>query len=59
VSTLEAGRREAIEKLKNREKKLFNKTVELLMAGDRERAKIYANEVAFVRRLIKQIEKKE
>jgi division protein CdvB (Snf7/Vps24/ESCRT-III family) len=29
------------------------------MAGDRERAKIYANEVAFVRRLIKQIEKKE
>jgi division protein CdvB (Snf7/Vps24/ESCRT-III family) len=59
VSTLEARRREAIEKLKNREKKLFNKTVELLMAGDRERAKIYANEVAFVRRLIKQIEKKE
>jgi division protein CdvB (Snf7/Vps24/ESCRT-III family) len=54
---LEARRREAIEKLKNREKKLFNKTVELLMAGDRERAKIYANEVAFVRWIISKLEK--
>jgi division protein CdvB (Snf7/Vps24/ESCRT-III family) len=59
VIILEARRSGAIEKLKNREKKLFNKTVELLMAGDRERAKIYANEVAFVRCIISKLEKIE
>jgi division protein CdvB (Snf7/Vps24/ESCRT-III family) len=60
---LEDVRGEALEILKQilkrRERELFNKTVELLMVGEKERAKIYANEVAFVRGLIKQIEKIE
>lgn len=42
--------------LKRKERSLFNKVVEFEMSGDVERAKIYANECAQFRRLLKTIE---
>jgi division protein CdvB (Snf7/Vps24/ESCRT-III family) len=50
-------KKEVIERLNNRKRELFEKTVELLIAREQERAVIYAKECAFVNWLIKQIGK--
>lgn len=44
-------------KLQKRYQYLFNKTVQLIQEGDIQRATIYAEEAAFVRRLLKIIDK--
>jgi division protein CdvB (Snf7/Vps24/ESCRT-III family) len=55
VSTLE--KEEVIRKLKIWERELFEKTVQLVLQNEIERAIIYANECAFVRTLIRSLKK--
>jgi division protein CdvB (Snf7/Vps24/ESCRT-III family) len=52
------NKEEVIRRLKLRERELFEKTVQLVLQNERERAIIYANECAFVRRLIRSFEEK-